>query len=504
MSESAPAKSRKPWALTFFGLLVISGLVAMPFLAGPPQADKMPDMVRFLGHFHPLILHLPIGVFTLILLQELGLIFFKKRGDARPVSLFPMFFGVASATLAVLAGFLLYQGGDFEGDLVERHMWGGLAFAVTACLTFIVQAWSIALAANLAFYRLLLFVSVGVMGFASHDGGSITHGTDYLIRYAPDPIRKFFNAKPRTPAAAPSEKPPLEQLVYADIVAPILERRCVQCHKEGNSKGRLRMDTYELLLKGGKEGPAIEPGSAADSNIVIRAELPLDDEEHMPPENKPQLEDHELLVIKWWLETGADPAKALAAYEVPSEVSAAISLLLPPGSGLDAGEEEDAVTSQDEGLANTVAELSKEFPGAVTFESRNSPLVTFTAVSMRGTLDDESFVKISPIVPQLVTIDLSATKITDAAIAQLEGAENLRLIRLAETAVTDAAIDTLITLPSLESINLYGTNVTDAGVMKLTALPNLKRLYLWQTEVSEAAINELREKMPDCEIVTGI
>jgi uncharacterized membrane protein len=482
----------------------MGGLIAMPILAGPPQENAMPDHLRFLGQFHPLLLHLPIGVFTLILLQELGLIFFRKRGETRAPSLFPMFFGVATAALSVVAGFLLYQSGEFSGDLVERHMWGGLAFAVVACFTFIVQAWSIALAANLAFYRLLLFISVGVMGFASHDGGSLTHGSDYLLRYAPEPIRKFFNAKPRTPV--PTAKPPQEQLVYADIIAPIFERRCVQCHEEGNSKGRLRMDTYELLLKGGKEGPAIEPGSAERSNIVVRMELPMDDEEHMPPDNKPQLEAHEILVIKWWLDSGADPAKALAEYEVPEEIAAAIAQIAPGAGSSDTAEAEteQAEESKNEDLANLVAELSKEFPGAVTFESRNSPLVTFTAVSMRGTLDDEMFGKIRPLVPQLVTLDLSATKITDAAVADLTGAANLRLIRLAETSVTDAAIETLITLPSLESINLYGTKVTDAGVLKLAALPNLKRLYLWQTEVSESAIAELREKLPECEIVTGV
>jgi hypothetical protein len=55
----------------------------------------------------------------------------------------------------------------------------------------------------------------------------------------------------------------------------------------------------------------------------------------------------------------------------------------------------------------------------------------------------------------------------------------------------------------LESINLYGTKVTDAGVSRLSTLPNLKRLYLWQTAVTPAAVKTLKEKLPDCEIITG-
>ena len=151
-----------------------------------------------------------------------------------------------------------------------------------------------------------------------------------------------------------------------------------------------------------------------------------------------------------------------------------------------------------------MAGISKEFPGALSFESQQSSLLTFTAVSLRGNLDDAGFKKLAPVTSQFVTVDLSATKITDQGVAQLAASKNLRLIRLAETGVTDAVIDTLLKIPSLESINLYGTKVTDAGVSKLAALTNLKRLYLWQTAVTPAAIKTLKEKLPACEIITGI
>lgn len=514
--DSSAARRKKPWALTFFGILAAGGLMAMPFLAGPPDGDKMPDLMRFLGHFHPVLLHLPIGVFALILFQELGAIFGRRHHEqvANP-SLFPLFFGVVSAIVAVIAGFLLYQSGvEYEGNaLVERHLWGGLVFAVAAVVTFIFKAWTVALDANPAFYRLLLFSSVGVMGFASHDGASITHGESYLTDYAPDPIRRVLGLEPKdvkkgSPADAPVRKPG-EQLVYADIVAPILERRCVSCHKEGKAKGKFQMDSYEMLVKGGKEGPGIEPGNAAESNIVIRMDLRPEDEDHMPPEGKPDIEDDEVAIIKWWIDNGADPKKALADLEVPAAIKDAIAKLAPAGTLADPLTAENAdphgsSAGPDDALRAAVAGFSKEFPGALSFESQQSALVTFTAVSLRGNLDDAGFKKLASLSPQLVTVDLSATKITDSAIAQLESAKNLRLIRLAETGITDASIDMLLKLPALESINLYGTKVTDAGVSRLSSMSNLKRLYLWQTAVTPAAIKELQEKLPNCEIITGI
>ena len=255
----------KPWFLTLVGLFTIAGLIAMPLIAGPPDGDKMPDLVRFFGHFHPVVLHLPIGIFYLIVFQELAAMFARRGHEPRPTSMFPSFFGAASAIVAVLAGFCLYHGGsEYKGNaLADRHLWAGIAFAVGAVICYVLKAWTYALGANPALYRLMLFISVGVMTWASHDGGSITHGEPYLTEFAPAPLRKIMglpvkreHGKAGKAANAPA-KPAAEQLVYADIVAPILENRCQSCHKESKSKGKFRMDTYDLLVKGGKEGSGL-------------------------------------------------------------------------------------------------------------------------------------------------------------------------------------------------------------------------------------------------------
>jgi uncharacterized membrane protein len=519
-SDLVIPRSKKPWFLTFVGFLAAGGLIALPFLVGPAGKHEMPDLIRFFGHFHPVLLHLPIGVFVLITLQELGAIFSKPKVEPRSTSLFPLFFGVASAILAVLAGFSLYHGHSEEYGtslVAERHLWGGLIFAVAAVVTFVLKAWSISRGVNSAFYRALLFASVGIMGFTSHDGASMTHGADYLTIYAPEPIRRFMGlpVKKKEDVKNSSNEPAKaagQQLVYADLVAPIFERRCVQCHKESKSKGKFRMDTYELLVKGGKEGAGLVAGKSAESSIVIRMELPKDDEEHMPPEGKSPVEDSELAVIKWWIDHGADPQKAVTDFVIPEPIKAAISMLVPAAAvGVSKAAQEGVnATSHaelkhpDEKLKSAVASLSEEFPGALSFESQQSELVSFTAVSIRANFDDTAFNKLTPVLSQLVTADLSATKVTDQSVSQLVVAKSLRLIRLSETEITDASINALLKLPELESINLYNTKVTDAGISKLSIMPKLKRLYLWKTMVTPDAIKVLKEKLPSCEIITGI
>ena len=245
----------------------------------------------------------------------------------------------------------------------------------------------------------------------------------------------------------------------------------------------------------------------ADRHMIALIELPPGHVDRMPKGDNPAPTPEEIAILKWWINQGADGTKTVKELAATPEITAAIATMAPAVAA-----NPDATTAvapatpaagPNAALAAAVAALTEEFPGAVTFESRESSAVTLNAASLRGTLDDAAFAKFAPVVPYLVTADLTASKLTDQGVSDLAAAKNLRLVRLAETPVTDAAIETLLKLPALESINLYGTKVTDAGVLKLAALPKLKRLYLWQTSVTPAAVATLQEKLPNCEIVTG-
>ena len=494
----------RPLTITIFGLLIISILIAMPFLVGEPNAEKIPDIVRFFGRFHPVVLHLPIGIFSLIMIQELLAMFTRYKPQP---TIIPIFIGAGSAVVAVLFGFFLYIGGGYEmGELLQDHLWGGIFFASAAVLTLIVRSWPLPLKFSTIIYRGMIFGSVGMMSYASHDGASITHGKDYLFEYAPDPLREILGHEPKELKVVAPVKSLEEQIVYVDMVQPILNKRCVECHKESKSKGKFRMDSYELLVKGGKEGDGIVPGKAIDSNIVYRCELPEDDDEHMPPESKTPIEDHELAVIKWWIDSGADPVKTVAQLDLTEEIRAAISKL-DLSVDLVAGKSGSAAPVADvpsDELLKAISALAKDFPGGLTFESQVSSRLTFTAVSLRNNLNDQVFAKLKSVIPNMVAMDLSSTAITDDSVKLLATAKDLRMIRLSETKISDAALDTLAGLKNLESINLYGTRVSDAGVEKLKSLTHLKRLYLWQTDVSEGMITKLKEALPELEIMTGI
>ncbi len=523
-----------PVFLTIMGLAVIAALAMLPSWAGAPPEDGLPDLAKFFGRFHPVMLHLPIGMLLLVLALEFGRVFYKNPKSSTHVA---MFLAAVSAVIATLLGFVLYysMSGEYEQELAQRHLNGGIIFACGTVAAFIVKVWvDVAGGKGTWLYLTTLLGSSAVMGFASHDGASLTHGKDYLTQYAPDEVRSVIGlplkeekepkggaasagttlasgeAAPAGGAAVPAAvaKPPGEQVVYSDIIVPILEQKCYSCHNAEKKKGKYRMDEYELLVKGGKEGDGIIHGKSADSNVIVRVDLPEDDDEHMPPEGKKDLEAHEVVLIKWWIDSGAPKDAKLTELQAGDDIKSALAKVVPPEQLAQqkaaAEHAVKAAADKRESVKVEVERLRKEFPAALNFESQSSSGVTFTAVSMRKDFGDDDLAKLGPVMPALVSLDLSSSTVTDNGAKLLKDAAELKSLRLSETGLTDAGLEAVATLPRLESLNLYGTQVTNDGVLKLAGLKSLKKLYLWQTKVDDAGLQALKAKMPDCEIVMGL
>jgi len=486
--------------LTIAGLLVILALATLPWLAGPPSDEGLPEIAKFFGRFHPVILHLPIGMFVWVLVQE-ALILLPGQRD-RPSSRTAAGFAAGSAVVAALLGFVLYYSTpDYDKELAGRHLVGGILFACMAVASFVVKVWVDASGGRgSAFYCILLLASAGVMGATSHDGASLTHGKGYLTDHAPEALRGLLGLPERKtskPASTAGSGP--DQIVYTDIIAPILDQKCYACHNAEKQKGKYRTDVYDLLVSGGKEGVAIIPGKSAESNVIVRIELPESDEGHMPPEGKKDIDAHELVLLKWWIDNGASKDAKLADVAATDEVKAALAKITQAS--------EEAAKPQlnllSESAKAEIERLRGEFPASLNYEYQGANTIVFTALGLRGKFGDKQLAELQPVLPAMVSLDVSHTAITDSGVKQLSNAANLKSLRLAQTTVSDAALETLARLSKLESLNLYGTKVTGPGISKLGALQGLRKLYLWQTQVDEETLKDLRTKLPQCEIVTG-
>lgn len=264
-------------------------------------------MIEFIGKFHPLLVHLPIGFLVLLGCFELLTLRSKKPQftDAIRVVLVLAF----PVTLAsIVCGWLLAGSGDYEGSNLFWHRWLGVALGV-ATFVLLTLHWC----GLFRLYRWALWPTLALLVAASHFGGSLTHGSDFLAW----PTRKLTQSPGDLTA----------QTVHAAAIQPILDKYCVSCHGPDKSKGGLKMHSVADLLKGGDSGSVLEPPGAKESLFGKRLALPLDDEEHMPPEGKPQLPPDLLAILNWWLDAGASTEKKVQELNPTPEILKALEAL---------------------------------------------------------------------------------------------------------------------------------------------------------------------------------
>lgn len=266
------------------------------------------DLGLFIGRFHPLLVHLPIGLITLVfVLEVLGR--WRRFGHATAANGIILALAAPAAVASAGCGWLLSNDGGYDPQLLAWHKWLGVGVAA-ACTLALLFRW---LERRVAYSVVLTAACLGLV-VASHFGGSLTHGSDYLTRHAPVPLRGLLGGRggPDTVSQSP------EETVFASTVLPVLERTCVSCHGPEKAKSDLRLDTLAAVRKGGKNGPVLKPGDSSVSPLVQRLLLPPDHDDRMPPEGKPQPTVEEIAALKRWIDAGASGAQPVADSEIPA------------------------------------------------------------------------------------------------------------------------------------------------------------------------------------------
>ncbi|MEO0330781.1 MAG: hypothetical protein AAF223_03705 [Bacteroidota bacterium] len=235
MPNASPlqAFASKLVSLRYLFLVLCIGILFLPALnvSGEPASD----WVYFLGRFHPLIIHFPIVLLGLLLLLEL-LNWANWLVFSPPLRWVFLGLSALSSLLAVTLGYLLYRTGDYGGDILNLHYWSGIGVAVGALVLVFLQLQYLSASTKITLqtYGLILLLTNGVVVFASHQGGSLTHGTDYLTDYMPS-----WESIP--------EKSEAEMLVYEDVIVPMLDAKCYSCHNEHKTKGDLFLTSLSSM-----------------------------------------------------------------------------------------------------------------------------------------------------------------------------------------------------------------------------------------------------------------
>lgn len=434
----------------------------------------MTNLFINIGNFHPVLVHMPIGILMFAFLLEIYQRVKPSENLGTSIK-FALGIGVLCAFAAIGTGLFLEEHGAYDEDFLFLHKWMAIALTVVSIIIFFAKNTKQTVLTKLYFP---LFIAVNIMlVLAGHWGGSMTHGADFLTKPIASNTSDITNVD--------------EALVYHDVIKPILDAKCVSCHNDKKAEGNLLMTSRANLLAGGDTGNPLD--SVADFGkplLAHRVALPLEDEEYMPPKGKVQLTSNEIALLNWWLENkncfecktaDLDRSKKIQGYlnELESDTST---------RGLLAKSLEPAPT---EWVSNLNASGITIYP-----LKEESPLY-IVHLTNRKDLTEAAFELLDDYSEHIVELSLANSNFSDTLFSVSSDFENLTKLQLQNTAITDTGFEAIGKLENLESLNLYGTAVTDKALGTLKDLPKLTDLYLWKTDISKETIDVYANANPN-------
>lgn len=445
-------------------------------------------MSSAIGHFHPVFVHLPIGILLLAFLLQV--IEKRKPGtDFGPAINVSLFIGMISAILSCITGYFLSRSDDYDEQMVNQHQWMGIGVAVIAIVLYFLRKRKTATRWHWPL-MILLIVLVSITG---HIGGSLTHGSDYLTRpftelgKGPDTVQRVAIANVQEAAA------------YQEVIQPVLQNKCYSCHNKNKQKGGLRMDETALLLKGGKNGAALQPGQPDASELMKRLLLPREHEDHMPPKEKPQLTESEMALIHWWIASGASFDKKVKELEQPAAVKPLLAALQnAPETKAPSSIPAEPVGKADDSALKKIRDL-----GVVILPvSQNSHYLSASFITARAAGNKEMTLLL-PVKKQLVWLRAGLPTLNDSALPIISQCPNLTRLQLDNTQITDAGIPQLKALKQLQYLNLVGTKVSAEGLLQLKGMDKLQSIYCYQSAVKKEDYARLQQAFPGVVIDSG-
>ncbi len=432
------------------------------------------DISTFFGRLHPLMVHLPIGFLTLALIFDL--LSYKSKFQAlKSLNSYILLLSGISATIACIFGWVLSSAGDYDILIVNMHRNAGILLAILCFVVYFLQTFSarkvifISQKANSAIFIILTCI----MAYVGHQGGSLTHGIDYLN------VNKLLKPKRILPSKLE------EVLIYEDVIQKILDDKCTQCHQNGKSKGGLIMTSHAALMKGGKSGLVIVSNSLT-SELYKRITLDPKHKDFMPTDGKTPLTKSEIEIIKWWIQNsivnnGHKFVSIKNHVNIKNQVSALLGFGLESSVGINDIKKEKINTNIplikiDENILSKI-----KAAGFTIRKMKKQPLMLDISYINNDAKPDLTL--LTPLAKHIIWLNLSNSKLIDSDIKTISSFENIEKLRLENNKIGDMGLKNLGELNYLNSINLNYTEISPQGLEYLKPMKNLRSIYTWHTKV---------------------
>lgn len=180
------------------------------------------DITTFIGRFHPLIVHLPIGIFILAFLFDI-ISYNKRFSHFRQMIPVIILTGFIFSILSVILGFLLASNGEYDRNTLNSHRNGGILVTLLTGVLYLFSVQKLKVIPPVI-TTTVITVMIAFLIYTGHQGANLTHGSDYINL-------NVLHAQERKKPASINEV-----FLYEDVVQPIMEKKCAQCHRQGKRK----------------------------------------------------------------------------------------------------------------------------------------------------------------------------------------------------------------------------------------------------------------------------
>ncbi len=453
-------------------------------------SENPSDFLLFLGRFHPLVVHLPIGFLLLAVMVQFATRW-PKFHPIKPFTHYLWALGTFSTAIAILFGYFLSLSGDYDSDTLFWHKWSGvgvLSFSI-ACYFFFKKPFKVPVFAQWA----SVFLVFASLMYTGHLGGNLTHGQTYLLEYAPNPIRGIAGLPPKT---IPRKKVTVLDSadVYLDLVQPIMDSKCLSCHNTGKKKADLLLTSFTNVMKGGENGEVVIAANVEASELFRRITLPENHDDFMPSEGKRPLTDQEVDIIAFWIASGAPPNGYVTELDTEKNITPTVNNYL----GLDKNSIfNKKVSAPDEALIDSL----RSHGFILNRLMRDNYFLDANFSLSERSLEDSDIEMLLGLKEQLIWLNLANSKTKDIHLEKIGQLENLVKLDLRGNDITDSGVKHLSNLKNLESLNLYGTTVSDGVFDMLPQLARLKKIYLWKTQVTDSLARRLQQANKNLSVI---
>ena len=436
---------------------------------------QLPVFLQVTGRMHPLVLHFPlvllfVGIFLEYLITRKD---FQHAATAK-ITAYVFYLFALSAALAALFGLFLYKEGSYLGEEVILHKWLGTAVSLLAVLILWLRERS-----PISFYYGTLAVSTICLVVAGHVGSEVTHGKGFLT----EPIQKQQDIIEIENADS--------AIVFRDVIQPIFNEKCLNCHNANRAKNDLILTDYQSLMKGGETGDAIVEGKAEESLLYKYILLPMNDSLHMPPKEKLQLDREEIKLIGWWINTGAVAHQKYVSLPKVDSIETIMLSKFQPKTGVDLLQ--ISFADQDE-----IKQLNTPYRTVQQISATKPYIAVF--LGSKKDFSEKDLTDLKDIGRQVVSIDLGNSQVKDGDLKTLKQFPHVQKLHLQNIPIGDDGVKQLKDLRFLDVLNLSGTKISTKTLDEVSNWQNLKKLYVYNTGLSEESVASLKKLRPGLEV----